>query len=351
VSRGRRRSKEPRPRPEPDAAGAVPRRPTVTLVRYGPEEIDERRLGSASDIAAARSLPGVKWVNVDGVHSQELLAVFGREFGIHSLVLEDIAHTRQRAKVEDYSGYLYSCVRMLSLDGDQVAGEQVSVILGEDYVLTFQEEEREGDVFDELRVRLRAGKGQLRRSGADFLYHAILDSIVDQYFLILEAHEERIGEIEEGLDESPRSSCVQEIHLLKRQTITLRRSIWPMRELVGHLERGEWPLLSSELNLYLRDLYDHTVRAIEMTESSMDLLSTIHDLSLSLVSNRLNAIMKVLTIISTIFIPLTFIAGVYGMNFRFMPEIAWRWGYPVVLGGMLVVAGVMLVVFKRKKWF
>jgi magnesium transporter len=285
------------------------------------------------------------------VHDQGILAAFGLQFGIHFLVLEDVAHTRQRAKVEDYGTYLYSCVRMLSVAEGEIAGEQVSVILGKDFVLTFQEEEREGDVFDALRERLRAGKGQLRRTGADFLYHAILDAIVDQYFLILEAHEERIGELEDELDEDSRSPCVQEIHVLKRQTIALRRFIWPMRELVGHLERGEWPLLSRELALFLRDLYDHTVRAIEMTESSMELLSTMHDLSLSLVSNRLNGVMKVLTVISTIFIPLTFIAGVYGMNFHHMPELSWRWGYPVVLAGMAAVAGAMLIVFKRRKWF
>jgi magnesium transporter len=266
-------------------------------------------------------------------------------------VLEDIGHTYQRAKVEDYGQYLYSCAKMLSLRDGELHGEQVSVVLGRDFLLTFQEEGRKGDVFEALRARLRSGKGQLRKSGADFLFHAIIDSIVDQYFLILEAHEDRIGELEDALDEDSRATSLQEIHAMKKETILLRRSIWPMRELVGHLERGGWPLLSPELGLFVRDLYDHTVRAIEMTESSMELLGTMHDLSLSLVSNRLNRVMKVLTIISTIFIPLTFMAGVYGMNFRFMPELEWRLGYPVVLLGMATVAGVMLILFKRRKWF
>lgn len=346
---GRRRRKGRTSERQP--ADRTLRRPALTLVRYTAEELEERSIANLAEIEVARKAPGVKWINVDGVHDAELLAFFGGAFGIHHLVLEDISHTYQRAKVEDYGQYLYSCAKMLSMCDGELCGEQVSVVLGRDFLLTFQEEGREGDVFEALRARLRSGKGQLRKSGADFLFHAIIDAIVDQYFLILEAHEDRIGELEDALDEESRATSLQEIHAMKKETILLRRSIWPMRELVGHLERGGWPLLSADLSLFVRDLYDHTVRAIEMTESSMELLGTMHDLSLSLVSNRLNRVMKVLTIISTIFIPLTFMAGVYGMNFRSMPELEWRLGYPVVLIAMFVVAGVMLIIFKRRKWF
>jgi magnesium transporter len=252
--------------------------------------------------------------------------------------------------MEDYGDYLYVVVKMLHDKGKtgQVEAEQVSLIIGPNFVFSFQE--GEGDVFEPIRERIRNGKGRLRKMGADYLAYSLLDAIVDYYFVILEKLGERVEFLEEELVTNPKTQTLQEIHHLKREMIFLRKAVWPLREVIGALERGESPLIQKGTSLYLRDVYDHTIQAIDTVETFRDMVSGMLDIYLSSVSNRLNAVMKVLTIIATVFMPLTFLAGVYGMNFKYMPELEWRWGYPLVWAVMIGIGGVMLIYFKRKKW-
>jgi len=228
--------------------------------------------------------------------------------------------------------------------------EQVSLILGPNFVISFQEEGKEGDLFEVVRERLRSSKGKLRKMGADYLLYALLDAIVDGYFVILERLGERIEVLEEELLANPSQLTLQNIHTMKREMIFLRKSVWPLREVISGLQRGESPLITETTGPYLRDVYDHTIQVIDAVESFRDMLAGMLDIYLSSISNRLNEVMKLLTIIATIFIPLTFIVGVYGMNFKLMPELEWRWGYPAVWLVMVVVAGLMLAFFRRKRW-
>ncbi|MGZ5502747.1 MAG: magnesium/cobalt transporter CorA, partial [Halobacteriota archaeon] len=226
--------------------------------------------------------------------------------------------------------------------------EQVSLIVGQNFVLSFQESE--GDVFEPIRERIRNGKGRIRKMGADYLAYSLLDAIVDYYFVILEKQGERIEFLEEELVANPNTQTLQEIHHLKSEMLFLRKAIWPLREVIGALERGESPLIQQSTIVYLRDVYDHTIQAIDTVETSREMVSDLLDIYLSSVSNRMNAIMKVLTIIATIFMPLTFLAGVYGMNFRYMPELEWQWGYPLVWTVMIGVVVCMLIYFRRMQW-
>jgi magnesium transporter len=265
-------------------------------------------------------------------------------------VVEDILNTDQRPKMEDYGEYLYIVLRAFACNGDScgMQTEQVSLVLGSNYVLSFHESD--GAFFSRLRERIRDGKGRARKSGADYLAYAILDTIVDNYFVVLEKVGERIEGIEEELVVHPAASTLRSIHRLKSDLINLRRSVWPLREVLSGLQREDTTLVLSATRLYLRDVYDHTIHMIDTLETFRDMISGMIDIYLSGVSNRLNEVMKVLTMIATIFIPLTFIAGVYGMNFQFMPELGWRWGYPSVLALMAAISIFMLVFFKRKKW-
>ena len=280
----------------------------------------------------------------------EVIQDIGEQFGLHSLVLEDIVDTTQRPKIEDHGEYLYIVLKMLCQNEkeEDPRAEQVSIIVGRNYVMTFQE--IEGDVFDALRERIRSGKGRVRRKGADYLAYTIIDSIVDHHFLILESFGERIEELEESVTENPKPEMMQKIHNLKRQMIFIRKSIWPLREVINSIQREEIPLIDSSINIYFKDVYDHTIQIMEIVETYRDMLTGIHDTYLSSISNRMNEVMKVLTIIATIFIPLTFIAGVYGMNFKNMPELGWRWGYLSVWILIAITAVLMVLLFRRKKW-
>jgi len=256
----------------------------------------------------------------------------------------------QRPKYEDFEKYLFVALKMLMLDekNNEVTSEQVSLIVSSDFVISFQE--TEGDVFNPIRERLRNAKGRIRKEGADYLAYSLIDTIVDNYFSILEKIGEDVESIEEELVTNPTPKTLQIIHDLKRQTISLRKSVWPLREIVSGLERGEIPVIKKTTRIYLRDVYDHTIQVIDTVETLRDMIAGMLDIYLSSVSNRLNEIMKVLTIISTIFIPITFVTGLYGMNFKYMPELNWRWGYFGVLGIVLMVVCVMLVYFRRKRW-
>jgi magnesium transporter len=265
-------------------------------------------------------------------------------------VLEDILNTDARPKTEDYGAYLFIIVKVLSFDEmtNGILKEQVSIVLGRNFVLSFQE--RGGDVFDIIRDRIRTGKGRVRKMQADYLAYVLMDAIVDNYFVVLETLGEKVEDLEEALVNKPTREAAHTLHLLKREMISLRRAIWPLREVISLLQRSESPLIRQGTGIYLRDVYDHTIQVIDTVEAQRDMLSGMLDIYLTSVSNRMSEVMKVLTIISTIFIPLTFIAGVYGMNFEFMPELKWRYGYPLIWLVMLAIGVAMLIQFKRRKW-
>jgi magnesium transporter len=252
--------------------------------------------------------------------------------------------------MEDYTDYIFVVIKMLQYieENNEIKGEQVSLILGSNWVVSVQE--AEGDVFDSIRERLRTDKGRIRKMGADYLVYALMDAIVDNYFTVLEKVGETIEEIEDAVVANPSPETLQVIHDLKRQMILLRKSVWPLREVISRLERWESELINESTDVFLRDLYDHTIQVIDAIETFRDMLSGMLDIYMSSVSNRMNEVMKVLTIIATIFLPLTLVAGIYGMNFRIMPELQWDWGYPFSLLIMFIVAMVMLVYFRRKKW-
>ncbi len=325
-------------------------KPKITLIRYNEASFAEKEISSLAAIRTHKDEPGILWIAVDGLQNTELLEELGNLFGLHPLVLEDILNTDQRPKVEDYGDYLYIVLRNFNgqSNGDLIS-EQVSIILGKNFVLSFRE--KESTVFEPIMERLRNNKGRIRKFGADYLLHAIIDSIVDNYFIVLEKLEEKIEFLEDDLLKKPTPIMLQAIHELKRELILLRKSLWPLREAISTLERSDSPLISESTGIYFKDIFDHVIAVIDSVETFRDMLSGMLDIYLSSVSNRLNQVMKVLTIIATIFMPLTFLAGVYGMNFQYMPELTWRWGYFGVLGIMLIIALSMVYYFRKRKWF
>jgi magnesium transporter len=291
----------------------------------------------------------ITWLNIDGLHDVPLMEAIGRQFGIHPLVLEDIMNTSQRPKVEDFEDYLFVTLKMFYLKEDgMVETEQASIILGENYVLSFSENIK--DSLSIIKDRLRSGKGKIRTGGGDYLTYALLDAIVDSYFIVLDHYNETIESLEEETIENPRPETLQAIHAAKRELIFFHRHIWPLREILGQMKRGDLPHIQGNTQIYLADVYDHLTQVIETTEAFRDILSGLQELYLSSISYKMNEIMKVLTIIATIFIPLTFIVGVYGMNFDYMPELRWTWGYFAIWGVMIAVAGGLLYFFKKKNW-
>jgi magnesium transporter len=323
----------------------------IELVEYSGSQLEKRELGSLAQCLVRKPSPAVTWINVDGISEVDVLQQFGSCYGIHSLVLEDILATDQRAKAEDYGEYLYVVLKMIAVDeaSNEIKSEQVSIILGDNYLISFQEG-LVGDVFEPVRVHLNNAKARLRVSGPDFLLHALLDMIVDNYFLVLEKLADRIEEIEDELIANPTTKTVQAIYRLKREMLFLHKAVWPLREVVSGLQRRDSQLIQDTTVIYLRDLYDHTVQVLDTMETLRDMLSGMLDIYLSSISNRLNEVMKVLTIIATIFMPLSFIVGLYGMNFKHMPEYDWPYGYPAVLLLAASVAAAMLVYFRKKKW-
>lgn len=322
---------------------------SLKLIAYDKKNHQEKELADLT--AAPVTIPAgqILWLNVDGVHDTELIEEIGRQFNLHPLVQEDIANTNQRPKVEDYGKYIYFVMKMADLDAaGEIMVEQVSIILGKNYILSFQEDP--GDVFEPIRERLRNAHSRPRRMGPDFLAYLLLDAVIDRCFLILEKMGEDIDALEEALIENPTKDLLSQIYTLKRRLIHLRKAVWPMREIVDNLRKTANPLLNKELDLFLRDLNDHVMRVIDTVETYRDTTSSMVDLYLSSSSIRMNEIMKFLTVISTIFIPLTFITGFYGMNFDFMPEIHEPWIYPLVIGLMVGMVVAQLIWFRRKKW-
>jgi len=321
----------------------------ISLIDYNEAQAHERAL-SPKECARYRNPGTVSWINVDGLHEVPVLEEIAECFSLHALVLEDILDTNQRPKLEDYGEYLYIVLKMLTYDQEarRLGVEQISFVVGQGYVLSFQE--AGGDVLDPVRQRIRTGKGKIRRMGSDYLVYALLDAIVDSHFVVLEELGELVEDLEDELVAAPGTGMLQTVHELKRDMVHIRRSVWPLREVVGALERGDCELVTDETRVFVRDLYDHTVQVIETVESLRDVLSGMLDIYLSSISNRMNEVMKVLTIIGTIFMPLTFIVGLYGMNFKQMPELDKPWGYPMVWGVCLVSTGLMVWFFRRRKW-
>jgi magnesium transporter len=330
------------------APGSAPVR--IALIDYDEGRVEEREVADVPALGAYRKPAGVTWINVVGVHDPVRLEALGALFGVHPLCLEDIAHTAQRPKFEDYTDYFYVVLQMIRhLPGTQATDvEQISLLLGPGYVVSFQE--REGDVFDPVRARIRSGKGRIRKLGADYLLYALVDAIVDHYFLVLEELGTQIEAAEDRLLARPEPAVLHDIHRLKTELLFLRKAVWPLRDALSGLERAESPLVQPPTRLFFRDVYDHCIRVIDTVETSRELVAGLLDIYLSSVSNRMNEVMKVLTIIATIFIPLTFVAGVYGMNFTHMPELDCPWAYPAVWLVMLAMAGGMVLYFRRKKW-
>ncbi|MDI6810704.1 MAG: magnesium/cobalt transporter CorA [archaeon] len=322
----------------------------ISIIDYDEVQFQEKEAKTVEECFPFKDKPTVTWINIDGLHDVEIIEKIGKHFGLHPLLLEDILNTEQRPKMEDFEDYLFIVLKMLSYEEEahEIQAEQVSLILGSNFVLSFQE--REGDVFKFIRERIRNGKGRIRKAGADYLAYALVDAIVDHYFIILEKLGEKIESMEEELVTNPMPETLQTIHHLKRELIFLRKSVWPLREVISVLERGESALIHESTGIYLRDVYDHTIQVIDSIETFRDMVAGMLDIYLSSISNKMNEVMKVLTIIPTIFIPLTFIAGIYGMNFEYMPELGWRWGYPVVWIFIVAVVISMAVYFRRKKW-
>ncbi len=292
----------------------------------------------------------VAWINIDGIHQGEILGKLGECFGLHPLIVEDILNTDQRPKSEDFEDYNYIVLKMLHFHDkdDEIVTEQVSLILGPNFVISFQE--READIFHEIRDRIRANKGRTRKSGADYLAYCLLDAIVDNYFGIMETLGEKIEALEDELVTEPSPGILPSIYNLKRNMILLRRSVWPLREVIGGLERGESSLIHEHTRIYLKDIHDHTIYIIDTLETFREMVAGMLEIYLSSISNKLNAVIKVLTMIATIFMPLSFIAGIYGMNFKHMPGVESHWGFPLILLFMSAIGVSMMYYFEKKKW-
>ena len=322
----------------------------ITIIDYDEKHLQEHEILDCAECLPYRDSPTVTWLNIDSIQNVKVIEEIGRNFSIHLLVLEDLMNVHQRPKMENYDGYSFIVLRMLRFNEDKgkIEDEQLSLIVGSSFVISFQE--YEGDVFDPIRTRIREDKGIIRKSKSDYLAYTLIDTIVDNYFVIFEKIEEDAEKIEEKLSSRATPESLQEINTLKREIISIRRAIWPLREFLGMIGKGDSTLFAESTILYLRDVYDHTIQLIDMADTLREIISDLTNLYLSAVSNRLNEIMKVLTIISTIFIPMTFLAGVYGMNFENMPELKLRLGYPSVLLVMVGIGVVMLIYFRRKRW-
>jgi magnesium transporter len=320
---------------------------SIRLITYSPGELVEREL-SPEEIIGFPQGERVNWLDIVG-HDRKALEACQQVFGLHPLLLEDIATPGQRPKLEDYGDHLFLVLSMLRGETDgEVEEEQVAFVLGPSWLISVQE--RPGDVFEPVRERIRLEKGRIRKEGPDYLLYALVDAVVDGYFLVLESLGERIEELEEVVLESPGPETAHRLHRLKRELLFVRKAVWPLREAIGGLLRPESPLVQEGTRHFLRDVYDHTIQVIDTVETFRDMVTGMLDIYLTSVSNRMNEVMKVLTVIATLFMPLTFIAGIYGMNFRYMPELSWRWGYFAALGLMVALALGMLFYFRRKHW-
>lgn len=330
-------------------------KPIVSLLAYGEADIHDHESIQVSEIAEHFEDWPVTWVSVAGLGDEVVVSDLSKLFSLHKLAVEDVVHLGQRAKVEHYEGHLFIVLRLAALvNGDSLETEQLSIFLGNNFVLTFLE--KKWDCFDAVRDRIRKSRGHIRTLGADYLAYSLIDSVIDSYFPILEIFGERVEALEDEVSENPREDTIHDIHDIKRELITLRRAIWPLREALASLLREDSPHITSETRVYLRDCYDHVIELIDLLETYRELASGLIDVYLSSMSNKMNEVMKVLTVIATTFIPLTFIAGVYGMNFDpeaspwNMPELSWAYGYPAFWILILIMGALLVIYFKRRRW-
>ena len=321
----------------------------ITVMDWDAAHYVEKQCESIEECFPYRDTGTITWINIDGLANTEVIEKIGRHFSIHPLILEDILNTEQRPKMEDLDSYLYLNLKMLMLAGPEkeIRAEHVSMIIGPHHLISFQE--TVGDVFDPVRDRIRRD-GRIRKNGPDYLAYALIDDIVDNYFIVMEQIQERVEDLEEELVVHPLQQSLRKINQLKKEMIYLRKAVWPLRELITGLERTDSPLIQESTHIYLRDVYDHTIQVIDTLETLRDMVSGMLDIYLSGLSYKMNEIMKVLTLIATIFIPLTFVAGVYGMNFHYMPELTWEYGYITVWGVMIAIVIVMLSYFRKREW-
>ena len=330
----------------PVAQGLVPT--SLHVMHYTADTLVEEDVATVADLQRFVDADGVTWVNVDGLGDADIVEQLGECLGLHPLALEDVLSVPQRPKVDDYDTHLFIVARMLHFENGSLEIEQVSIFLTRNVVVTFQE--HPGDCLEPIRERLRKSRGRVRQEGTDYLMYALLDAIVDHYFPFLEKLGEVVQELEDEVVERPARKTLGRVHDIKRELLDVRRSLWPLRDAVNGLVRDESDLLGENARTYIRDCYDHMVQVLDMVETYRELAGGLMDVYLSSVSNKMNEVMKVLTIIATIFIPLTFIAGIYGMNFEKMPELKWEWGYPAVWGVMVALAVFMLAIFRHAGW-
>lgn len=321
----------------------------IEVFDYTKNDYVEQSFTAVEDCYEYKQKESTTWINFNGLNNVKAIEAIGKHYQLHPLVLEDIANIHQRPKIDEYDNCMFVVFKMLYYDSNQtLVVEHISLVLGKDYVLSFQESD--GDVFDVIRNRIRLNKGIIRNHGSDYLLYTLMDAVVDNYFLIIETLGEKIETIEEKLFSNPDNALLQEIQNLKKEALKIRRSIFPLREVVSKLEKASNDLIQPKTQNYIRDLYDHTIQVIETIEIYRDMLWGLMDMYMTSISNKMNEIMKVLTIISTIFIPLTFIAGIYGMNFEHMPELKYSYGYPALWGFMILIFISLLYYFRRKKW-
>lgn len=325
----------------------------IYLIKYNEMELVEGSVSSAEEmVIPTQNADHIYWYNIDGVNNPNQLSQIEQKYKLHQLLMEDIASGEQRPKLDDYGDCIFLTVKMIRYNEiiNEMSSEQVSFVIAPNLILSFQEKHKEGDVFNPNRERLRLNKGKMRRMKVDYLLYSLLDTIVDHYFEIMEYVGDKLETIEQEMLADPNPTKLKELYKFRRELIYLRKSVWPLREVIVKLERDECSMISEEVKPFLRDVYDHTIQVIETVESTRDILSGIVDVYLSSVSNRMNSVMKVLTVISTIFMPLAFITGLYGMNFDNMPELHSENGYYVVIAVCATVAVGMLIYFQRKKW-
>jgi len=321
---------------------------SITVMDYDAESLQERTVDTVAEAIATCRDGGVTWIDVVGLHDVEVVRELGEHFDLHPLALEDVLSVGQRPKADEYENHYFIVLRLFHVLADGLSSEQISLFLGDGHVITFQELSE--DVFDGVRERLRLARGRIRTMGADYLAYALIDALVDHFFPVIEHLGERIEDLEDEVMSDPARNTVEQIHAIRKELLTLRRAAWPQREVLAAMERFESARIGRETRVFLRDAYDHAVQIMDMVETYRDLASGLLEIYLSSVSNRMNEVMKVLTVMATIFIPITFLAGVYGMNFKHMPELGWPWAYPAFWGVSVASTLGLLWYFKRKDW-
>jgi magnesium transporter len=324
--------------------------PRINILDYDETHVEEREIQSVDELAPYVGKPSVTWIDVVGIHEPKIIEQIGCQFHIHPLLMEDIMNTTQRPKIDDLGKYICMILKLITFDEKsmELRIEQLSLVFSNDFVLSFQESE--SGIFKPLRDRIRNGLGRIRRMGTDYLAYTLMDAVVDHYFVVMEKMGEKIDDLENEVVANPKRETLRGVQQLRDEILLVRRSIWPLREVISLLERAESPLIDKTSAIYFRDIYEHTIQVMDTVDTYRDILSGMFDIYLSSISNRLNEVMKVLTIIATLFMPLTFLAGVYGMNFEHMPELKWQYGYFMLWGVMILIALAMLVYFRKRKW-